>query len=225
MNIALLLITNESNRGKQLKSILTQEGVLVNLISNEEQLNIAQSAPYGLVIFMNGTYSWDVLNHLNNGELKVIPKMMIGSLEHPQPTVDNTFIESIPASTPCEVIIGKILRFFNIPHETVLCAKDLTLHTTSRSVMRNGVSIRLTNKEFQLLQLLLERKGRVVSKEEISREIWNINFETGTNTIEVYINFLRNKVDRPFGDKLIYTKSGFGYIIKEDMNYDLVTNS
>ena len=216
MNNALLLITHESNRGKQLKSILTQEGVLVNLISSEAQLTMMQSAPYGLILFMDGAYNWDVINYLNNDSLRDIPKMIVGSLEQKQKTTNTRFKESIPAGTPCEVIIGTILRFFNIPHEIVLCAKDLTLHTTSRTVMRNGVSIRLTNKEFKLLQLLLERKGRVVSKEEISREIWNINFETGTNTIEVYINFLINKIDRPFGEKLIYTKSGFGYIIKEE---------
>jgi two-component system copper resistance phosphate regulon response regulator CusR len=61
----------------------------------------------------------------------------------------------------------------------------------------------------------MRNKGRVVSKAMIAEKIWNINFETGTNTIEVYINFLRNKIDKPFNTNLIQTKPGFGYLIKE----------
>jgi DNA-binding response OmpR family regulator len=84
-----------------------------------------------------------------------------------------------------------------------------------KTVKRNGLDINLTAKEFKLLELLMRNKGRVISKATIAEKIWNINFDTGTNTIEVYINFLRNKIDKPFETALIHTKPGFGYYIKE----------
>ena len=92
---------------------------------------------------------------------------------------------------------------------------DLVLNSKSRTVFKGGQEIKLTAKEFLLLELLLQNKGKVLSKSIIAEKVWNINFETGTNTIEVYINFLRNKIEKPFNTQIIYTKSGFGYIIKE----------
>ena len=80
--------------------------------------------------------------------------------------------------------------------------------------LRDGVNINLTAKEFTLLVLLARNRGRVISKQEILEKVWDLSFDTGTNTIEVYISFLRNKIDKPFPTKLIYTKAGFGYYIK-----------
>lgn len=75
----------------------------------------------------------------------------------------------------------------------------------------------LTPKEYKLLLALAKAKGKTLSKQVIAEEVWNINFETGTNTIEVYINFLRNKIDKDHKDKLIHTRPGFGYFLKNDM--------
>jgi two-component system copper resistance phosphate regulon response regulator CusR len=99
--------------------------------------------------------------------------------------------------------------------EDELRKDDLVLNSKSRTVFKGGQEIKLTAKEFLLLELLLQNKGKVLSKSIIAEKVWNINFETGTNTIEVYINFLRNKIEKPFNTQIIYTKSGFGYIIKE----------
>jgi DNA-binding response OmpR family regulator len=63
---------------------------------------------------------------------------------------------------------------------------------------------------------LAKAKGKTLSKQVIAEEVWNINFETGTNTIEVYINFLRNKIDKDYTEKLIHTRPGFGYYLKND---------
>ena len=93
---------------------------------------------------------------------------------------------------------------------------DLEINLAQKVVMRAGKEIQLSTKEYLLLELLAKAKGRVVPKPEIAEKVWDLNFDTGTNTIEVYINFLRNKVDKPFGSKLIHTKSGFGYCLKED---------
>lgn len=92
---------------------------------------------------------------------------------------------------------------------------DLEIDLLEKSVVRGGKNISLTAKEFALLVLLAKSKGRVNSKEDILEKVWNLNFNTGTNTIEVYISFLRNKIDKPFDVKLIHTKPGFGYFLKE----------
>jgi len=98
-------------------------------------------------------------------------------------------------------------------HEKLVYA-DLEIDFKLKSVSRSGININLTSKEFTLLTLLVRTPERVISKQEILEKVWDLSFDTGTNTIEVYISFLRNKIDKPFSDKLIHTKPGFGYFIK-----------
>jgi DNA-binding response OmpR family regulator len=83
--------------------------------------------------------------------------------------------------------------------------------------MRDGQNIELTPKEFSLLEYLIKNKGRVVSKADIAENLWEQNNQQSLNVIEVYINFLRKKIDKDFTPKLIHTKTGMGYILKEDI--------
>ncbi len=85
----------------------------------------------------------------------------------------------------------------------------------NKTVSRSGKNINLTAKEFALLVLLSRNKGKVISKTDILEKVWDLSFDTGTNTIEVYISFLRNKIDKPYETKLIHTKPGFGYYVRE----------
>ncbi len=98
----------------------------------------------------------------------------------------------------------------------VLKVADLEMNLDEKSVRRSGKSIDLTAKEFSLLEFLLRNKNRVVSRTEISEKVWDIHFDTGTNVIDVYVNFLRKKVDKEFDKKLIQTMVGMGYVIKSD---------
>ena len=92
---------------------------------------------------------------------------------------------------------------------------NLEIDLLNKTVQRGETNINLTAKEFALLALLAKSKGKVISKQDILEKVWGLSFDTGTNTIEVYISFLRNKIDKPFGTKLIHTKPGFGYFVKE----------
>ncbi|MEM9833417.1 MAG: response regulator transcription factor [Bacteroidota bacterium] len=92
---------------------------------------------------------------------------------------------------------------------------DLELDLDTQTASRGGRTIELTAKEFALIEYLIRNKGRVLSKAEISDKVWDINFDTGTNVIEVYVNYLRKKVDKDFPVKLIHTQIGKGYILKE----------
>ncbi len=100
--------------------------------------------------------------------------------------------------------------------EEIIKIHDLEINIANKHVSRSGNTINLTIREFALLTLLCRNKGHAISKKEILLKVWSLDFETGTNTVEVYINFLRNKVDKNFSPKLIHTKTGFGYYISEE---------
>ena len=93
---------------------------------------------------------------------------------------------------------------------------DLEINVDTKAVTRSGQTVDLTPKELALLEYLVRKKGSIVSKADIAEKVWDMNFDSGTNVVEVYINFLRKKIDRDFETKLIHTKSGMGYVLKED---------
>jgi len=92
-----------------------------------------------------------------------------------------------------------------------LIADDINIHLLTKKVVRQGVEVALTPREYQILLKLIECKGELVSKTDLVNEIWGHTVDANTNTIEVYINFLRNKIDKPFGKQSIKTKVGYGY--------------
>ncbi len=92
---------------------------------------------------------------------------------------------------------------------------DITVRPGQKKVFRQGKEIQLTPREYQILLKILHADGEVVPKKELIKEIWGKYLETNTNTIEVYINFLRNKLDKPFGKDSIKTKIGFGYYFED----------
>jgi two-component system, OmpR family, copper resistance phosphate regulon response regulator CusR len=103
-----------------------------------------------------------------------------------------------------------------IPVGNVLKAADLCMNLDSKEVRRGNDKINLTAKEFQLLEYLLRNKNRLVSRADIAVNVWDIDFDTNTNIIDVYISYLRNKIDKPYTPKLIQTQVGMGYILKEN---------
>lgn len=98
----------------------------------------------------------------------------------------------------------------------VYTLSDLTLDTRSRLVQRGGVDIKLSAKEYALLEYLLRNKGIVLSRENIENNLWNFDYEGGTNAVDVYIRYLRKKIDEPFEEKLIHTVRGAGYVLKSE---------
>lgn len=97
----------------------------------------------------------------------------------------------------------------------ILKVSDLVMNLESKEVSRSGQPISLTAKEFQLLEYLVRNKNKVVSRADIALNVWDIDFDTKTNVIDVYVNFLRRKLDKDFSPKLIHTQVGMGYILKD----------
>jgi heavy metal response regulator len=99
-------------------------------------------------------------------------------------------------------------------HGNVISVGDLSIDIASRKVERAGTPIELTAKEFALLEYLARRAGQVVTRTMISEHVWDINFDTLSNVIDVYIRYLRRKIDDPFEQKLIHTRRGVGYVLE-----------
>lgn len=97
----------------------------------------------------------------------------------------------------------------------ILSFLDLDVNLNTYEVTRGGKQIDLTKKEFALLVYFLRNKGKVLTRMEIAENVWDINFDTGTNIIDVYVNFPRKKIDKDFPQKMIHTQTGIGYILKE----------
>lgn len=99
--------------------------------------------------------------------------------------------------------------------KNMLKIADLVLDLDKKIAFRSEKMISLTAKEFSLLEFLMRNKGKVFSRLDIVEKVWDLNFDTGTNIVEVYVNILRKKVDKDFSTKLIHTRVGLGYIMEE----------
>jgi len=98
----------------------------------------------------------------------------------------------------------------------ILKYDNLELNNQTKTVSRSGIDINLTPKEFKLLEYMMQNAERILSRTEIADKVWDTHFDTGTNFIDVYINYLRKKIDKDFEPKLIHTKSGMGFIFKAE---------
>jgi DNA-binding response OmpR family regulator len=115
------------------------------------------------------------------------------------------------------VRIKSLLKYYpeKVKQQEILKVADLELDLNEKIARRAGKEIELTAREFSLLEYLMVNKGKVVSKIELAEKVWDINFDTRTNFVEVYINYVRNKVDKGHQNKLIHTVVGMGYILKQ----------
>ena len=111
--------------------------------------------------------------------------------------------------------IRALLRRNKASESSKLRFGDIELDLVQRKATRGQVEVNLTAKEFSLLEYFLRNPGRPITRVEISEHVWDVNFDTNTNIIDVYINMLRKKIDTPFDKKMIHTMVGFGYILKD----------
>ena len=112
--------------------------------------------------------------------------------------------------------IRVLIRKNSVSKSNVITVSDLTVDVSSRKVTRNGKDILLSAKEYELLQYLAINNGIVLSREKIEDHIWNYDYEGGTNVVDVYIRYLRRKIDDEFDKKLIHTVRGMGYVLREE---------
>ncbi|MDO3641872.1 MAG: response regulator transcription factor [Mucilaginibacter sp.] len=112
--------------------------------------------------------------------------------------------------------IEALLRRKSIEPDSHIVVADITLDTHSGTAERSGQRINLTTKEFALLELLMRNPNKILSRQTIAEKVWGIDFDTGTNVVDVYVNYLRNKIEKGFDAKYIHTVIGKGYIFKTE---------
>jgi len=223
----ILLVEDEQKIADTLAQGLAEHGYSVKLAyDGTAGLELFRSAGFNLVILdinLPGINGYDLCRAIRSANTG-IPVIMLTALSSL-----NDKIEGYDAGTDDYIIkpfefrelLMKIKVLLKRSGQqptatgTVLSAADLTMNPDSKEVKREGSIINLTAKEFQLLEYLMRNKNRVVSRADIAVNVWDIDFDTNTNVIDVYINYLRNKVDKPFEKKLIQTQVGMGYILKE----------
>ncbi|WP_400193994.1 response regulator transcription factor [Hymenobacter sp. B81] len=105
-------------------------------------------------------------------------------------------------------------RRYTLTEESVLKVADLELNSNSKLVKRGDRAIHLTARELALLEYFMQNQGRALTRQEIVGKVWDLSFDTGTNVVDVYVNYLRKKIDHDFSPKLIHTLNGIGYIFQ-----------
>jgi len=223
----ILLVEDEQRIADTLRFGLKEQGFEVEVAYDGNLgYKLFQSLAFNLIVLdinlpgING-YELCKLIRSSNPEIPVIMLTALNSLEEKiegyDAGADDYIIKPFEFTELLMKIRVLLRRSGNplVPVGTILRADDLVMNLDAREVSRNGNVINLTAKEFQLLEFLLRRKNKVVSRADIAINVWDIDFDTNTNIIDVYINYVRNKVDKPYEKKLIQTQVGMGYILKE----------
>lgn len=226
MSVNILLVEDDPRLGKTICAELERnefgvhhafDGEIAKRLFSQEQIDIVLldiNIPY-----ING---FDLCKtfRLQNPGIPIIMLTALGELDDKIKAFTSGADDYLVKPFNIQELMARIKVFIKRrspieKYQEVVQVGDLIINIPEKQVSRAGILISLTVKEFKLLVLLASNEGKVFSKTELSEKVWGINSNTGTNTIEVYINFLRNKIDKPFDSKLIYTKSGFGYYIKQ----------
>lgn len=190
--------------------------------------HLATSEPFDVIIldlnlpYLNG---FEICRKVRNSNLH-IPIIMLtalGSVENKMNGFDIGADDYVVKPFDLRELEARVKVFLRragqadqSPQNDVLRVADLVMDIDSKIVTRNGKNINLTAKEFQLLELFIRNKGRVLSKADIVEKVWDLNFDSGTNVVEVYVNFLRKKIDKDFEPKLIHTRQGLGYVLRTE---------
>lgn len=220
----ILLVEDEVKLTKVIQDELTLEGFDIDIaLDGNRAEELFMNNAYNLVILdisipqKNG-YELCKIFREKNAKIPIIMLTALGEIQDKIQAFNLGADDYIVKPFHFKELVARIKVFIKRTdienREQIISIHDLEVHCDKKTAFRGGKEIALTVKEFALLKLLIENPGKPISKQEILEKVWDLSFDTGTNTIEVYINFLRNKIDKPFNKKLIFTKSGYGYLIK-----------
>lgn len=222
----LLVVDDERRIATSVKRGLEQEGYAVDVaFDGEEGFLSAKGDEYDAIILdvmmpaMNG---FEVAKKLRDEGVKT-PILMLTAKDQSRDVVrglDSGADDYLAKPFAFEVLSARVRALLRRPTDvidTVLTAGDLSMNIATHSVVRNGTPIRLSSKEYAILEYLLRNKNRILSKSNIMTHVWDFDADILPNNVEVFINYLRGKVDKPFpGEPLIQTVRGFGYMIRDE---------
>jgi DNA-binding response OmpR family regulator len=228
-DMKILVVEDEPSISNFVKKGLEENGYEVTqAFDGETGLKLADQSEYSLVILdlvLPGINGLEFCEKFRREKSQECPVLMLTALSSTEDVVTGL-------DAGADDYLGKPFRFqellariraltrrqsYAAPQPVAankLSVADLDMDLDQKTVYRSGKELKLTPREFYLLEYLLRNKNRVVSRVDILENVWDIQFNIGTNVVDVYMNYLRNKVDKPFEQKLIQTVVGMGYIIK-----------
>lgn len=224
----ILLVEDEQKIADTLKMGLTEDGYNVEVAYDGNMgWHLFQQHRFDLVILdinLPGVTGYELCKRIRNrnDQVPVIMLTALNSLNDKIEGYDAGADDYIIKPFEFKELLMKMKVLLrrtthqNVPVGSILKAADLEMNLDNKEVKRSDTIINLTAKEFQLLEYLIRNKNRVVSRSDIAINVWDIDFDTNTNVIDVYINYVRNKVDKKFDHKLIHTQVGMGYILKDN---------
>ena len=225
MGAKILLIEDEEKLARFVELELTYEGYAVTKAFNGRTgAELAQSGQFDLILLdimlpeLNGM---EVLRRLRRSlNVPVIMLTARDSVSDKVAGLDLGADDYVTKPFAIEELLARIrtaLRKSSPAQDSdVLTAQSLRLDVRRRTVTVDGTEVELTKREFDLLHYLLKNKGIVISRDNLMENVWEFDFDGGTNAVDVYIRFLRTKIDEVFGIKLIHTVRGVGYVIKDE---------
>ncbi|GAB3237649.1 response regulator transcription factor [Hymenobacter seoulensis] len=223
----ILLVEDEPKVAAFLHQGLTEQHYTVDLAADGLLgLRLAQAGGYDLLILdtlLPGLSGLEVCRQVRAQDTSV-PILMLTALGETDDKIrglDAGADDYLVKPFAFKELLARIRALARRRHESptansVLKLADLTLDPVRKVVQRAGQLVQLTAREFALLEYLLRNQNRVVSRVDILEHVWETSFDTGSNVIDVYINFLRKKLDKDFTPKLIHTLVGMGYVMKEE---------
>lgn len=219
----VLVVEDETKAGEYLRKGLSESGFVVDLAQNGlDGLHMAQTNTYDVIVLdvmLPGLDGWKVIEELR--KTKETPVLFLTAKDQLEDRVrglelgaDDYLIKPF-AFAELLARIRTLLRRGPIREAELLKIADMEIDVLKRRVTRAGERIDLTAKEFALLHLLAKRKGEVLSRSLIASQVWDMNFDSDTNVVDVAIRRLRVKVDDPYSSKLVHTVRGMGYVLEE----------
>jgi two-component system copper resistance phosphate regulon response regulator CusR len=222
VNMRLLLAEDEKRTGEYLVKGLRENDFTVDWTCNGvDALHQACSSDYDLIVLdvgLPGLDGWEVLKRIRQNQQT--PVLFLTARDHVEDRVRglelgaDDYLVKPYAFSELLARIRVLLRRGKIQESDILHAADLEVHLLRRRVERAGKRIDLTAKEYALLLLFLRRRGEVLSRTMIAEQIWDMNFNSDTNVVDVAIRRLRGKIDDAYSNKLIHTVRGFGYVFE-----------
>ena len=222
-SMRILIIEDEKKTASFLQKGLSESGYIVDTSADgDEGLFLALEINYDLVILdvmLPGRDGWSILPALRQAG-KGVPVLFLTARDAVSDRVkglelgaDDYLLKPF-AFSELLARVRLLLRRTPVQHPEILQIYDLEIVPGRQRAIRNGRRLDLTSKEFALLSLLMRRTGEILSRTLIAEQVWDINFDSDTNVIDVAIRRLRSKVDDPFEQKLIHTVRGMGYVLE-----------
>ncbi|MCC3733615.1 heavy metal response regulator transcription factor [Rouxiella badensis] len=221
----ILVIEDEPKAGEYMRSGLTEVGYVVDVATNGlDGLHLAQEFLYDLIlldVMMPEMDGWEVMRRLDKQvKTPVLFLTARGTLEDKLKGLDLGADDYLVKPFSFAELLARIRvalrRGARVKQEEIVELADLQIDIPKRRVIRAGTRITLTNKEFNLLQLFMQHEGQVLSRSVIASRVWDMNFDSDTNVVDVAVRRLRQKIDDPFDLKLIHTVHGVGYRCEDE---------